>query len=226
MRLSLSVANAGSRLREGVGFGIALLAMLLGEQLFLFLQQPELRVLIGDWPSMGRLVSASVVQNVLFAFLILSDFDRLSSPRAIYDRFRINRPLGVQTAIGVVILCAPFVLLFLALSDGSLRTALLVACVLLIRLMAAFARMRHMPRVAIHAAAGFLFGLCSSLLLGEYVQKAFACGSDIVELRSGDILACKGLIRMESRGLWLVEGPVPPRLIKDRDFLIIQTAER
>ncbi len=226
MRLSLPVARVGSRVSEGVGFGVVVLSMLLGGLFFLFVQQPALRVLVSDGPSLWRLSSASILENALFTLVILGYCDQLSSPRDIYDRLRINRPLGVHTAIGIIMLCAPLVLLFVALSDGILRMALLFMGAFLLRLMVAFADARDMPRLATGAVAGFLFGLWSGFTLGDHGQKAFACGSDTLELRTGERLACKGLIRMESRGLWLVEGPAPPRLINDRDAFLIRTAER
>ncbi|NTF31222.1 hypothetical protein [Rhizobium skierniewicense] len=224
--MSLPVAKVGSRVSGAMVFGVAVLAMMLGALLFLFVQQPALRVLVSDGSSLWRLVSPGIVESVLFTLLILGYCDQLSSPRDIYDRLRITRPLGVQTAIGIVILCAPVVLLFVALGDGILKTTALFACAFLLRLMVAFAETKNMPRLAIGAVVGLLFGLCSSFTLGNQGQKAFACGSDTLELRSGESLACTGLIRMKSRGLWLVEGPMPARLIKDTDSFIIQTDER
>ncbi len=151
-----------------------------------------------------------------------------SNPREIIQRFRATGSLSLHAAIGIAVLTIPILLLFTTSSDGFLRFVLFFLSTILSGMIVLSAEQIGVPRLPLCAAAGLMLGVINGLTVNDNAPHAFSCASDSVQLRSGEILACKRLSLLRDGSLWLVEGPPEPRLVGKSDIAgyMVGSAER
>lgn len=202
---------------------------MLGNLFSFFIQKPELLPLIGDWRSMWLLWAAGPIPiHVPILLYVCNSNSAFYSPREVLQRFPGMRSLSFHAAIGVLILVLPTLLIFLALSDGFFGFLLFLLSLSIAGMIVLSAQKNGVPRLPVGAAVGLVLGVTTGLVSHDDQPQNFHCRFSILQLRSGDALACERLSLLRDRSLWLVEGPPEPRLVgkSDVDWEMVGIAER
>jgi hypothetical protein len=200
------------------------LALMLGEQLAFLIRLPQLAILVHDKHAVWLVFSTWPTHyNGFYNLVIIFAWDRArnfaeSDPRTsdVLHRLRNISALKLLTCGGIALLLIP---VFGVFSVISFRTALTIFCLFLCHVMFFRAERQNIPRVLVLVTAFLFWGFVSGLLLTDHDKRVFACQSETLQLTSGDVLPCSSLTLLEAKSLWLVEGPTPPRLLENSDFV-------